>query len=202
MADTGLSAPTSSGVPEANQVVASIASVPDDPAAPPDCDTSFSPHQDEYPDADDSDWDNLSDEPDLPPPPVSPLMPLISAGTTASCAASRISEIGYLAEIFSDLLRGRLPADGSLCSVPALGVRGSAPPTPRSSRVRVVCIVVLPCALLCRLRCCGNFRVSVPKHPADMARPHLFDCCFFRRLHNVSCRRPQCPAAHGLGIAC
>ncbi len=78
MAATGLSAPTSSGVPEANQVVASIASVPDDPAAPPDCDTTFSPHQDEYPDADDSDWDKPSDGPDMPLPPVSPPMPTMT----------------------------------------------------------------------------------------------------------------------------
>ncbi|MFN9940337.1 MAG: hypothetical protein ACK56I_12770, partial [bacterium] len=31
--------------------------------------------QDEYPDADDLDWDKPSDEPDLPPPPVSPPTP-------------------------------------------------------------------------------------------------------------------------------
>jgi hypothetical protein len=52
MAATGLSVPTSSGVPEANQVVASIAAVPDDPSAPLDFDTLLSPHEDEYPEAD------------------------------------------------------------------------------------------------------------------------------------------------------
>ncbi len=55
--------------------MAFIVSVPDDPAAPPDFAPSFSPHQDEYPDADDLDWGKPSDEPDLPPPPVSPPMP-------------------------------------------------------------------------------------------------------------------------------
>jgi hypothetical protein len=59
MSATGPSAPTSSqaGAPEANQVVALIASVPDNLAAPPDFATSFSPHQYEYPDAEDLDWD-------------------------------------------------------------------------------------------------------------------------------------------------